>query len=42
MKDFTGLNYSDRWIFFVTTAMFAVGYRILAILAFRFVSHIKR
>jgi hypothetical protein len=42
VHDFFGFNYDERWIFTLTTAMFAVGYRLLTMLATRYISHLKR
>jgi hypothetical protein len=42
VKDFTGLNYEDRWLFLLFVFLFAIVYRLLAMLAIRYVSYLKR
>ena len=42
VNSYYGFSYDDRWLFVLTTFLFAVGFRIFAMLATRFVSHLKR
>ena len=42
VHNYFGFDYVDRWYFTLSTALFAVVYRGLAMLVTRYVSHLKR
>ena len=39
---FLGHKYSERWLFTLSTFLLGVGFRILAMFALRYISHLKR
>ncbi len=42
VHNFFGASYDDRWYFTLSTFLFAIVYRMLAMLATRYISHLKR
>lgn len=42
VSDFLGQNYDNRWYFTLSTFLIAMAYRVLIILAQRYISHLKR
>jgi hypothetical protein len=42
ISDTYGFNFQDRWLYCMSTYLFAFVYRVLAMLATRYINHLKR